>query len=447
MRRLLIANRGEIAVRIVRSARSLGIETVVVASEPDRAALAARVADEVVVIGEAPARSSYLDARAVLAAAVDSGCDAVHPGYGFLSENAAFARAVQAAGLVWVGPDPDAIELMGDKSNALRAARAAGVPVLAGTDGVLASDDDPLATARGIGYPLLVKARAGGGGRGIRLVAREEELLPTVELARGEAAGLFGDPGVYLERFVERARHVEVQLLADGDRCVHLGDRDCTLQRRSQKVLEEAPAPGIPDHVRELMRASSVRLAVASGYRGAGTVEFVYDPARQEAAFIEMNTRLQVEHPITEAVTGIDLVAEQLRIAAGEPLSLVQDDVRLVGHAIECRVNAEDPSRDFFPSPGAISALEWPQGVRVDAGFEAGDVVVPFYDSLIAKIVVHAATRDEAVAAMRDALARTRIEGIATTVRLHLRLLADEGFRAVAHHTKTIESDMILETT
>lgn len=445
MRRLLIANRGEIAVRIARSARDLGIETVAIVSEADRDAFITRVVDRTVVIGPAAAKDSYLNQEAVLAAAEQAGADAIHPGYGFLSENAAFARAVLAAGLIWVGPDPDTIELMGDKSNAIRAARAAGVPVLPGTAGPLSADDDVVAIARDIGYPLLVKASAGGGGRGIRHIAGEEELIATIELASSEAASVFGDPSVYLERFVAQARHVEVQLLADGVSCIHLGDRDCSLQRRSQKIVEEAPAPDLPDHVRERMRTAAVDLASASGYRGAGTVEFLYDPVREEAAFIEMNTRLQVEHTITEEITGVDLVREQLRIASGEPLVLRQEDVRFFGHAIECRINAEDPSQNFFPSPGSISMMEWPAGIRVDSGFETGDVVVPFYDSMIAKVVVHAATRSEAIERMRAALAGTRIEGIETTIPLHLRLLEDADFLRTAHHTKTIENGKILE--
>lgn len=441
MRRLLIANRGEIAVRVARTARELGIETVVTVSEADADALVTRVADRAVVIGAAPARDSYLNQAAILRAAEAEGCDAVHPGYGFLSENAGFARAVQEAGLAWVGPDPAAIELMGDKASAIAAAKAAGVPVLPGTDGPLGPDDDAIALARNIGYPLVVKASAGGGGRGIRLVEAEASLLATIDLARGEAGSIFGDSTVYLERFVPNARHVEVQLMADGQRCVHFGDRDCSMQRRSQKVLEEAPAPALPDAVRSRIRDSSVQLALASGYRGAGTVEFLYDPEREEAFFIEMNTRLQVEHPITEAITGVDLVREQLRIADGEPLSMSQDEIRFDGHAIECRINAEDPANNFFPSPGRIETMEWPPDVRVDAGFEEGSIVAPFYDSMIAKLIVHAPSRDEAIEGMFEALAATTIEGIATTIPMHERLLATADFRNVQHHTKTIESD------
>lgn len=446
MKTLLVANRGEIAVRIVRSAHALGIRTVVVASEADRDSLAATVADEVVVIGPAAAPASYLDIDAVLGAADASGADAVHPGYGFLSENAEFARRVIASGRVWVGPAPDSIELMGDKARAIAAARTAHVPVLPGSDGVLGSDSDALAIARAIGYPLLVKASAGGGGRGIRLVREEEALLSSLATARAEAAASFGDDGVYLERFVDSARHVEVQILGDGRRAVHLGDRDCTMQRRSQKVLEEAPAPDLPGEVRERIARAAVSLAESTRYIGAGTVEFLYDPVSREAFFIEMNTRLQVEHPITEAITGIDLVQQQLRIADGETLGMEQQDVVFSGHAIECRINAEDPERGFFPSPGRIERMDWPAGARVDTGYASGSTVTPYYDSLVAKLIVHAPTRAEAITAMLDALDRTSIDGIATTLPLHRRLLATDAFAEATHTTTFVESVAVLET-
>ena len=444
MEKLLIANRAEIAVRIARSARELGIRTVAVVSEADANAMISRVADEIIVVGPAPAGASYLNQDAILDAARSTGADAIHPGYGFLSENAAFARRVVEAGLIWVGPEPESIEIMGDKVRAIEAARAAGVPVLQGSGGELAPEDDAIARGREVGYPLLIKASAGGGGRGIRLVESEADLVASLEQVRGEAASAFGDPTVYLERFVADARHVEVQLLADGVHAVHLGDRDCSMQRRSQKVIEEAPAPGLPDDVRERMRSSSVALAEATGYRGAGTVEFLYDPARGEAAFIEMNTRLQVEHPVTEAITGIDLVAAQLRIADGEPLGFTQDDIAFAGHAIECRINAEDPARGFFPSPGLITRADWSPAARVDAGFAAGDTVTPYYDSLVAKVIVHADTRDEAIAETIGALEESLVEGISTTIPLHIRLLATREFWAVAHHTKFIESEPAL---
>lgn len=442
MKRLLIANRGEIAVRIARTAREMDIQTVLVASEPDAGSMAARSADSVVVVGPAPAPASYLNQDAIIAAALESGCDAVHPGYGFLSENSLFARKVAAAGLTWVGPDADAIEMMGNKSLARESARKAGVPVLRGSDGPLDPDADAIDVARGIGYPLVVKASAGGGGRGIRFVHTEAELLETIEMARGEAAAVFGDPTVYLERFVQQARHVEVQILGDGNNFIHLGDRDCSMQRRSQKVIEEAPAPDLPEAVRRTIRESSVDLARECGYSGAGTVEFLYDPINHEAAFIEMNTRIQVEHPITEQITGIDLVREQLLIAATGSMSIGQDDVRFSGHAIECRINAEDPDNNFFPSPGLIRDVTWPTGkaVRVDTGVEAGSTVSPYYDSMLAKLIIHAPDRETAIAAMLTALDETHIEGVKTTIPVHKMLLARPEFASVTHHSKFIEA-------
>jgi acetyl-CoA carboxylase biotin carboxylase subunit len=442
MKKLLIANRGEIAVRIARTARDMGIETLLVASEPDAESLAARTADHVVVVGPAPAPASYLNQDAIIAAALDNGCHAVHPGYGFLSENAVFARKVADAGLIWVGPDADAIEMMGNKSMARESARKAGVPVLRGSDGPLDPAADAVDVARGIGYPLVVKASAGGGGRGIRFVHSEDELLETIEMARGEAASVFGDPTVYLERFVQHARHVEVQVLGDGTSFIHLGDRDCSMQRRSQKVIEEAPAPDLPDSVRQTIRESSVELARECGYSGAGTVEFLYDPVNHEAAFIEMNTRIQVEHPITEQITGIDLIREQLLIAFTGAMSVRQDDIRFSGHAIECRINAEDPDNNFFPSPGLITAMEWPAGagIRVDTGVEAGSTVSPYYDSMLAKLIVHADTRESAIEAMLAALDETRIVGVKTTIPVHKRMLGRPEFAAVSHHSKFIET-------
>ncbi len=439
IRKLFIANRGEIAVRIARTARRMGIGTVLGCSEPDRSSYAARVVDEAIVIGPAAAGASYLDQDAVLRAARASGADAVHPGYGFLSENAEFARRVIDAGFVWVGPPSEVIRTMGDKVAALAAARDAGVPVLRGSDGPLDPATDPAGVASAVGFPLVIKAAAGGGGRGIRLVAAAGEFAQALDVARAEALAVFGDDTVYLERFVSRARHVEVQVLADGTDALALGDRDCSFQRRSQKLIEEAPAPDLPDHVRSTLASSSVALARRCGYSGVGTVEFLYDPERQEVAFIEMNTRLQVEHPVTEMVTGIDLVEQQLRIAGSEPLTLAQEDIRLAGHAIECRINAEDPGRNFFPSPGIISELRWP-AVRVDAGVEQGDAVEPFYDSMIAKLIVHASTRDAAIVDLADALSQVSLSGIATTLPLLRTLAACPEFEQVAHHTKFIET-------
>lgn len=442
MKKLLVANRGEIAVRIIRTAREMGIVTVAVVSEADKASYVADLADETIVIGPAPAGLSYLNHEAVLKAAVDSGADAVHPGYGFLSENAEFARKVIDAGLIWVGPSPASIELMGDKSRARRAAIDAGVPTLPGTEAALREGDDVAAIAALIGYPLVVKASAGGGGRGIRLVVNPDELSATVDIAQAEALAAFDSSDVYFEKFVTKARHVEVQILGDGETFVHLGDRDCSMQRRQQKILEEAPAPGLPEDVRQRMRDSSLELARKAAYVGVGTVEFLYDPMTHEAAFIEMNTRIQVEHTITEAITGIDLVREQLRIASGEKLGLTQSDITFTGHALEFRINAEDPDNNFMPSPGMIKTLNLPggPGVRSDFGFIAGKVVAPFYDSLLGKIIVWAPTRAGAIARAERALDETLIEGVKTTVGLLRSLVSLRDFAEVNHHTKYIET-------
>jgi len=442
VKKLLIANRGEIAIRVIRTAKEMGIATVAVVSEADRGSNVERIADETHVIGPAPAGLSYLNQDAILHAAAVSGADAIHPGYGFLSENAGFARRVQEAGLIWVGPSPESIELMGDKSRAREAASAAGVPVLAGTEGSLDTAGDIEAVADSIGYPLVVKASAGGGGRGIRRIDSREDVRGTVEVAQAEALAAFGSSDVYFERFVTRARHVEVQLLGDGETWLHLGDRDCSMQRRQQKVIEEAPAPGLPDELRERMRASSVELARQAKYIGAGTVEFLYDPERQEVAFIEMNTRLQVEHPISEAITGIDLVREQLRVASGEKLGYTQEDIRFDGHAFEFRINAEDPANNFMPSPGLIDSLQLSggPGVRADFGFSAGQTVMPFYDSLLGKVIVWGPDRAQARARAARALGETEISGIKTTVPLMRRLLELEDFAAAEHYTTYIES-------
>lgn len=442
MKKLLVANRGEIAVRVIRTAKEMGLTTVAVVSEPDAHSYAAKLADEVVVIGPAPANLSYLNHDAVLKAALESGADAVHPGYGFLSENAEFARKVIEAGLTWVGPSPESIEMMGDKSRARQAAIAAGVPTLAGTNGALQPGDDLQAIAEGIGYPLVVKASAGGGGRGIRLVVDPADLISTVEIAQAEALAAFNSSDVYFERFVTKARHVEVQIFGDGETFVHFGDRDCSMQRRQQKVVEEAPAPKLPDHVRQQMRDSSVELARQTKYLGAGTVEFLYSPETEEVAFIEVNTRLQVEHPVTEMITGFDLVREQLRVAAGEKLGFTQEDIRFSGHALEFRINAEDPTNNFMPSPGTITSLSLSggPGTRADFGFEAGSVVAPFYDSLLGKIIVWAPTRELVIERAIRVLSETNIEGVKTTKELMKTLVELPEFKNATHHTKYIES-------
>ena len=417
MRKLLIANRGEIAIRIMRAARELGIPTVAVCSEADVEALHARVADERVVIGPASAARSYLNIDAVLAAAAEVGADAVHPGYGFLSERADFAERLDQAGITFVGPSAEAIRLMGDKALARSTAAQAGVPTVPGSDGPVAGAPEALDVAATIGYPVAVKAAAGGGGRGIRIISSPEELQAALPRAQAEAAAAFGHGEVYLERFVEHAHHVEVQVFGDGHRFLHLGERECSLQRRRQKVLEEAPAPSLSEPAREAMTAAAVRLAATVSYCGAGTVEFLYDPDHGDFFFIEMNTRIQVEHPITEMVTGRDLVREQLTVAAGDPLSFAQEDLQVHGHSLELRLNAENPAMDFLPSPGPLEVMRMPGGpfVRVDSGYEQGAAVSPYYDSLLAKVIVWDETRPRALARARRALDEVDVQGVFTT--------------------------------
>ncbi|PTM97557.1 acetyl-CoA carboxylase biotin carboxylase subunit [Mycoplana dimorpha] len=426
---VLIANRGEIALRILRACRELGLKTVAVHSEADRTLRHVGLADRAICIGPAPSTASYLDAQALLLAARHTGADAIHPGYGFLSENAAFAGMVEEAGLVFIGPPAQAIALMGDKVSAKAAMRAAGVPCVPGSEGAL--PDDPaeiVAIAGATGYPLIVKAAGGGGGRGMRVVRRPEDLLNAVAVTREEAGRAFGNPAIYVERFLERPRHVEIQVLADAHgNAVYLGERDCSSQRRHQKVIEEAPAPGIDRALIDAIGRRCADACRAIGYRGAGTFEFLYQDG--EFFFIEMNTRVQVEHPVTEMVTGIDIVREQLRIAQGEPLGFAQEDIRLSGHAIECRINAEDPFR-FTPSPGRVERFVAPGGfgIRVDSHLYCGYEVPPHYDSLVAKLIAHGATRQEAMARMRRALDETTIDGIRTNLPLHRELLDEPGF-------------------
>lgn len=441
IQRLLIANRGEIAVRIIRAARELGIHTIAAHSSADKDSLAVRLADEAVEIGPAQAAKSYLNAAALLQAAADRRADAVHPGYGFLAENAAFARAVTAAGLVFVGPDADTIERMGDKAQARATAQAAGVPVVPGSDGVLRDATAAAAAAENIGFPLMIKAAAGGGGKGIRVVESASDFAAAFQAAQREGLGAFGDDGMYLERFILRARHIEVQILGDGRRAIHLYDRECSLQRRRQKVLEEAPSPALSSEVRERLCASAVALAESVGYCGAGTMEYLYDDESGAFYFIEMNTRIQVEHPVTEMITGIDLIREMLLIAGGEPLRWQQSDIRIRGAALECRINAENPADNFMPNIGTVSGLQWGGGfgVRTDSMLFEGYSVPPFYDSMLAKIIVWDEDRSSAFSRLRRALAETRIEGLHTTLPLHRALATDASVLAGDFHTGWLE--------
>jgi acetyl-CoA carboxylase, biotin carboxylase subunit len=441
IRTLLIANRGEIAVRIVRAARELGIRSVQVFSDADRDSLAVKLADEAVNIGPPSAAKSYLNIAAILDAAARTGVDAVHPGYGFLAENARFAEAVEEAGLIFVGPAPEAIRLMGDKVSALRAAIRAGVPTVPGSDGRVETPEDALAIVERIGFPIMIKASAGGGGRGIRIARSREEFLRLMPQASAEAKAAFGDGGLYLEKVVERARHIEVQVLGDGVDVVHFFERECSLQRRRQKVWEEAPAAMLPDEVRLKLCAAAVSLAKAVQYRGAGTVEFLFDEATRAFYFLEMNTRIQVEHPVTECITGYDLVREMICIAGGEKLSMRQDQIAIRGHAIECRINAECPAKDFMPSPGTVSYLRVPggPGTRFDAMLYAGYTVPPFYDSLLGKLIVWDENRARAIERMKRALGELEIQGVETTKILHQALADDPEVRAARFDTGFLE--------
>lgn len=439
---VLIANRGEIAVRIIRAAKELGLRTVQVYSKADADSLAVRLADEAVEIGPAAAKKSYLSIENIMAAARATKVDAIHPGYGFLAENGDFAEAVAREGMAFVGPDASAIRLLGDKVEARRVAKAAGVPTVPGSDGRVADLAEARTIVERIGFPVMIKAASGGGGRGIRIANNLQEFEQYFPQASAEAEAAFGDGGLYIEKLIRSARHIEVQVLGDGENFIHCFERECSLQRRRQKVWEEAPAFNLPDNVRQKLCDSAVALVRSVAYRGAGTVEYLYDEKSREFYFIEVNTRIQVEHPVTEMITGIDLIQEMLKIAGGQKLSLRQQDIKLHGHAIECRINAEDPFRNFMPGPGLIETLEIPQGdhIRFDTLLYEGYSVPPFYDSLLGKLIVHGATRDDCLARLREALATLQIGGIPTTVPLHAALAADEQIAMGRFDTHFLET-------
>lgn len=431
LEKILIANRGEIALRILRACKEMGIKTVAVYSKADRDLMHVRLADEAVCIGPAPSVDSYLNIPAIISAAEITDVDAIHPGYGFLAENADFAESVERSGFIFIGPRADTIRLMGNKVSAITAMKAAGVPTVPGSNGPVGEDEEEtLKMAEKIGYPVLIKAAAGGGGRGMRTVEDREHLLNSVTLTRSEAKNAFGDATVYMEKFLLKPRHVEIQVLSDGEgHAIHLGDRDCSLQRRHQKVVEEAPAPHIPAHLKEEVALRCVRACEEIKYRGAGTFEFLYEDER--FYFIEMNTRVQVEHPVTEMISGVDIVKEQIRIASGEGLSLKQEDVQLRGHAIEVRINAEDPV-SFMPSPGKVTYFHTPggNGVRVESHLYSGYTVPPYYDSLIGKLITWGETREVAYERMRIALEEIVVEGIKTNIALHRdRIFRDPAFK------------------
>jgi acetyl-CoA carboxylase biotin carboxylase subunit len=438
--RVLIANRGEIALRIIRACRELDVESVVVYSQADAGAAYLDLADEAICIGPPPSAQSYLSIPTIISAAEIANVDAVHPGYGFLSENAHFAEVCRANNIEFIGPDEETIRRVGDKAEARSAATRAGIPVVEGSDGPVESDDEALAVAHKVGYPVLIKAVSGGGGRGMRVAHNDISLVASMATARAEAEAAFGDSSVYLEKYLENPRHVEIQILGDRQgNVVHLGERDCSVQRRHQKVIEEGPSPGVAQDVRSKMGRAAVKLAKQVGYHGAGTVEFLFDG--KKFYFIEVNARIQVEHPVTELITGIDLVKEQIRLAAGEPLGRKQQQIRPRGHAIECRINAEDPDRNFAPSPGDVTVYEVPggPGVRVDSHVTAGYRVPPQYDSMIGKLLVHADTREEAIARMRRALDEYRIEGVTTNLSLHRRILRNAYFERGEYTTRFLD--------
>lgn len=444
--KILIANRGEIAVRIIRACREMGIKTVAVFSEPDREALHTQLADEAVCIGSAKAADSYINMPNIITAAVETKAQAIHPGFGFLSENSTFAAMCEECNIKFIGPAPSVIDALGNKSNAREMMIRAGVPVIPGSDGVVADREQAHEVAGKLGYPVMVKASAGGGGKGIRIVRTEDELDQAFEAAQSETKAAFGDDQMYMEKVIEHARHIEVQVLGDHfGNVIHLGERDCSLQRKNQKVLEEAPSPVLSEETREKMCKSAVLAAKAAGYESAGTIEFLYDHSGQYY-FMEMNTRIQVEHPITEMITGVDIVKEQIRVAAGEKLSYEQSDIHITGHAIECRINAENPDRGFAPCPGLVDYLMLPSGglgIRVDTAIYEGYEIPTFYDSMIAKVIAHGRDREEAIAKMNRALYEFIINGIDTNIEFQSRILNNPDYLAGQFDTSFLEDNLL----
>ena len=448
MKKVLIANRGEIAVRIIRACKEMDIQTVAVYSEADREALHVELADEAYCIGPKLSKDSYLNFSNIISIAKLTGCDGIHPGYGFLAENASFAELCEEVNIEFIGPTAEAISKMGTKDVARETMKQAGVPIVPGSDGIVADEVEGLKVANEIGFPVIIKATAGGGGKGIRVARNEEELVKGIKITQKEAAAAFGNPGVYLEKYIEEFRHVEVQVLADKHgNTIHLGERDCSIQRRMQKLVEEAPSPALTQKLREQMGDAAVKAAEAVNYRGAGTVEFIFDHINQKFYFMEMNTRIQVEHPVTEMITGIDLIQQQLKVAAGEKLAFRQKDIKINGWSIECRINAENPSKNFMPSPGKVTMYMPPggYGVRVDSAMYTGYTIPPFYDSMVAKLIVHADTREEAVARMKRALDEFIIEGVDTTIPFHLNLMDHEVFKSGDFDTKFLEKYTVME--
>ncbi|KOP78291.1 acetyl-CoA carboxylase [Lysinibacillus sp. FJAT-14745] len=450
MKKVLIANRGEIAVRIIRACKELGIQSVAVYSEADADALHVKLADEAYCIGPKLSKDSYLSFPALLSVAEKTGADGIHPGYGFVSENADFAEACENAGIKFIGPSSDSIKIMGIKDVARTTMEAAGVPLVPGT-GIVPDIETGKEWAAKIGYPVIIKATAGGGGKGIRVARTEEDLVKGIDITQKEAAAAFGNPGVYLEKFIEYFRHCEIQVLADGyGNVVHLGERDCTVQRRMQKLVEEAPSPALSSERRAEMGAAAVKAAEACNYEGAGTIEFIYDYQEDKFYFMEMNTRIQVEHPVTEMISGVDLVQQQLKIASGEKLPFTQDDIKLNGWAIECRINAENAYKNFMPSAGTVDTYVTPggYGVRIDSAVYAGYTIPPYYDSMVAKLIVHANTREEAIAKMNRALSEFEVSGpgINTTIPFHQALMNNDVFKSAQFNTKFLEENDVLGT-